>query len=98
MRLRTHAAVVLMSMAAISLFSGFTTQRELKADIEITAPPELVWKILTDFSKYFIWNPYIYPAEGEAKTGTQLEITLHPGNQKITFRPTVMTAEAYPSS
>ncbi len=92
MRLPASAIALLMGIA-VAAASPLATQREVKAEIEINAPPELVWKILTDFPSYPIWNPYIYPAKGELRTGAQLELTLHPGDQHIPFRPVVLSVE-----
>lgn len=93
MKLSASAAVLLLGAALASVLPNLSTQRELKAEIEIAAAPERVWKILTDFSAYSIWNPYIYPAKGEARAGAQLELTLHPGPKTITFQPIVLAAE-----
>jgi uncharacterized protein YndB with AHSA1/START domain len=38
--------------------------RQLKAEIEIQAPAERVWAVLTDFGAYHEWNPFIYQAAG----------------------------------
>jgi hypothetical protein len=64
----------------------------MTAEVEIQASPELVWTILTDFSKYPIWNPYIYPAKGEVRPGARLELTLHDGTHSNTIQVTVLTA------
>jgi uncharacterized protein YndB with AHSA1/START domain len=31
--------------------------RELGTEVEIAAPPERIWEILTDFAAYPDWNP-----------------------------------------
>jgi len=41
-----------------------------EAQIEINAPVDIVWKALTDFSKYPEWNPFILEARGELKHGS----------------------------
>ena len=33
--------------------------RELRAEIEIAAPPERVWRVLSDFDAYPDWDPFI---------------------------------------
>ena len=40
----------------ISGCSKFSTQ--IRTEIEIEAPPEIVWEIITDTDKYPEWNPY----------------------------------------
>ncbi len=88
------AARVLLLAALLPLLQipSFTTQREVKAEIEIQTSAEQVWRVLTDLRAYPIWNPYIYPVEGELKPGAQIEITLHDG-RTVTYRPTVLTVE-----
>jgi hypothetical protein len=69
--------------------------KELRSEIVIAAPPELVWELLTDFDSYPSWNPFIRsiavrPAEGET-----LEARIGPpGGRVMRFRPTVLKAEA----
>lgn len=48
-----------------------------------------MWRVLTDFRPYTTWNPYIYPASGEAVAGSHLDLTLHDG-QQIHFWPAVV--------
>lgn len=67
--------------------------RELSTEIEIDAPTEVVWDILTDFESYPAWNPFIRHARGEAREGARLEVTIQPpGGRAITFRPRVLKA------
>jgi hypothetical protein len=69
-------------------------KKELYTSIEIEAPAERVWQILTDFEQFPDWNPFIRRIKGEAKSGTKLEAYLQPpGGQGMTFRPTVLKAE-----
>lgn len=49
---------------------------------------------LVDFKSYSDWNPFIVSAEGEAAAGAKLQIDIQPpGGKKMTFKPTVITAE-----
>lgn len=67
---------------------------ELDSTIEINAPAETVWQILTDFSRFPEWNPFMRRASGEVKPGAQLQVYLQPSNASgMTFRPTVLKAE-----
>jgi hypothetical protein len=69
--------------------------KELRKDIPIAAPPERVWEVLTDFESYPSWNPFIRGVTGRPATGTELEVRIHPpGGRPMTFRPTVLTADA----
>jgi hypothetical protein len=68
--------------------------KELRTEIEIGAPAERVWQILTDFASYPEWNPFVRSINGEVKEGAQLEVYLQPsGARGMTFRPTVLKAE-----
>ena len=68
--------------------------KELSAQIEIEAPAERVWGILTDFAKFPEWNPFIRQASGEPKTGARLKIRLEPtGGRAMTFKPKMLNVE-----
>lgn len=68
--------------------------RELRTATHIDAPPETVWAVLTDFSQYSDWNPFIPHAEGEIREGARLEVRIEPpGGRGMTFRPTIQRVE-----
>ncbi|WP_281783837.1 SRPBCC domain-containing protein [Sinimarinibacterium flocculans] len=48
----------------------FTIDRML----EIDAPPEVVWKVLTDFARYGEWNPFVPEARCDLRPGGALEM------------------------
>lgn len=50
--------------------------REIRTEIEITAPAFKVWKILTDIDHWKEWNPIINQASGAATLGSTLSITM----------------------
>jgi hypothetical protein len=63
-------------------------RKEMNTEIEIDAPPELVWGVLTDFASYPEWNPMIRKASGELRTGARLKVRFEPeGSRGHTFRP-----------
>jgi hypothetical protein len=67
--------------------------RLVETVIDIHASTARVWSILTDFSAYSTWNPFITAAEGEARSGVRLRITIAPpGRRRMTFRPVVPVA------
>lgn len=69
-------------------------ERHIETAIDILAPPERVWEILTDFASYPSWNPFIVSAYGTPAVGAWLEIHIQPrGRRAIMFRPTVLVAE-----
>lgn len=68
--------------------------QKIQSQIEINAPAEQVWQILTDFAAFPQWNPFIPRISGEAKRGGSLEVRLQaPDSVGMTLRPTVLEAE-----
>jgi len=65
--------------------------KELRSEIEIEAPIERVWRVLTDFAAYPEWNPFIRRVSGRAELDERLVVRMQPsGTRGMTFRPTVM--------
>ena len=68
--------------------------KELRAEIEIDAPAERVWRILTDFASYPDWNPFISQIDGTPAAGERLSVRIEPpGGRGMEFRPTVLASE-----
>jgi hypothetical protein len=68
--------------------------KSLHAAIEIDAPAERVWKVVSDFGQYSDWNPFIVRAAGAARVGERLDITIAaPGMKPVSFRPRVLDVE-----
>jgi hypothetical protein len=66
----------------------------LHTAIDIAATTARVWEVLTDFSAYPDWNPFIRRIAGPVAVGARLEThLLPPGGRGMTFRPTVLAAE-----
>ena len=67
----------------------------VKTQIEINAPAERVWSIMTDFAAFPQWNPFISNIEGAPTVGTKLRVRLTPpGGRAVTFKPRVRAVEA----
>ncbi|MFI8917354.1 SRPBCC family protein [Streptomyces sp. NPDC053513] len=85
----------------VALLGGYTTWANLhpvrlNASIEIQASPEEVWEVLTDFSAYPQWNPFMTSAQvtspgGRLEKGARLRIVLHDASGDMTFTPEVLT-------
>ena len=62
----------------------------LHTEIDIDAPPDIVWAVLTDLERYPDWNPFVVSAEGRTVVGERLTNRLEPpGGTAMTFKPTV---------
>lgn len=60
--------------------------------IEIEAPAERVWQVLTDFGRYPEWNPFLRSVEGSVLKRGRLKVTLQPdGRKPLHYRPRVVT-------
>jgi len=65
---------------------------ELFAMIEIEAPAERVWQVLTDFGRYPEWNPFMPSVAGEAARRAELEVLVKPdGRRAMRLRPRIVT-------
>jgi hypothetical protein len=64
----------------------------ISTTVDIDAPKQLVWKVLTNFAAYHEWNPYMQ-IEGTAQVGTKLTVHMGAtGGRGMTFKPTVLAA------
>jgi hypothetical protein len=65
--------------------------KEIKTEILISATPEKVWNILSDFKKYPEWNPFIKSITGDVAVGNNITARLEPpGAKGMTFKPKVL--------
>jgi len=67
---------------------------EIITTIDIDAPVEIVWDILTDLERYAEWNPFIRESRGEATLGCRLTCRPEVIKGRIqTFHPVVTRVE-----
>ena len=72
------------------MMDGGVKVRELASEVEVDAPSERVWDVLTDFAAYPEWNPFIRHASGELREGARLKVVIQPPDRRATtFRPVV---------
>jgi len=57
--------------------------------IEIDAPPDVVWEVLTDFDAYPEWNPALVGMTGELEVGNTLRFSTDASDDALTFEPVV---------
>lgn len=68
--------------------------REISTQVDISATPQHVWEILTDFPRYAEWNPFIREAAGEARVGSSLSLRMFPSKGRpVSFKPRVLAAQ-----
>lgn len=69
-------------------------KKQLETEIEINAPAERVWKVLTDFHAHPIWNPFIKELRGKPAVGEKLRVFIQPpGGKGMVFKPTVLKVD-----
>ena len=61
---------------------------------EIAAPKELVWQVITDFSAYREWNPFVTACDAELRAGAPISMTVVLG--KNVPRPGRVCQSGYP--
>jgi hypothetical protein len=64
------------------------TTRTIRSAIEIRAPLDTVWGVLTDFESYRDWNPHLRQVRGTPRQGARLMvISQPPGSRPVALRP-----------
>lgn len=67
--------------------------RQIRSQVDIAAPAQRVWDVLTGFSAFPAWNPFIREAHGALRPGARLAITLRLGRRHISFRPVLTVVD-----
>ena len=69
--------------------------REIRTEIQISAPIDKVWQVLTDFDQWTDWNPAVKHLSGSASVGSKLDVTIDGGGSRdAKYQPTVLQADA----
>ncbi len=80
----------LVAVYGVSLFNG----PGISTEIEIAAPPHVVWKELTDGAAYPEWNPFVKHLSGRLEVEEHLNVTIQTeGNAPMDFTPEVLAAD-----
>jgi hypothetical protein len=69
--------------------------KTMSATIQIDAPPEAVWAVLTDLGRYSEWNPLFREASGQVAVGKRIRLrSVHPANGRLmTVKPRITVAD-----
>ena len=68
------------------------TVRTIRSAIEIRAPIEVVWQVLTDFAAYPEWNPHLRQVRGKPRQGRRIAILSQPpGARAVRLRPRLIS-------
>lgn len=65
---------------------------------EIAAPKELVWQVITDFSAYGEWNPFVTACNAELRAGAPISMTVALGKNsrdQVEFVSEVIPGELF---
>jgi hypothetical protein len=72
--------------------NGRNAQRHLAcAHARVDAPADVVWGVLTEFTSYARWNPFIVAVAGEPRGGARVMVEMEDADQKVSrFRADVI--------
>lgn len=76
MKRAVQALVLLILLSIVYTLNSGGKMQTIKTEIEILAPPEKVWSIITDIEKWQEWNPTINRSAGQATLGSAVTITM----------------------
>lgn len=71
------------------------SSRKIETSVDIAAPVEDVWRVLTDFARFPQWSRFILAIEGEARPGTRLSARLDDGGGAMQIRPEVLVCKEH---
>lgn len=63
--------------------------KKLCTEIEISAPAEKVWQILTNFSQYPEWNPFLTSVSGQVVVNENVDVSVLSASKQMKLHCTV---------
>ncbi|MCU1615415.1 MAG: hypothetical protein JWO98_2955 [Frankiales bacterium] len=68
--------------------------RTVTKTVELDAPPEEIWRVLSDTAAHSHWNPFITELHGTLEVGNRIDVRIAPpGGRPMSFHPTVTDLE-----
>ena len=95
--MRVRLTLILILFLALTGFffwrSPYHQVRSIVSVVDINAPGDRVWQVLTDLNGYRAWNPFLTSASGTIAPGNTLTVAAKIGNRTITFHPRISAVE-----
>jgi hypothetical protein len=95
--MRVRLAFILIALLALAgvffWYSPYHQVRSVVTVVDINAPGDRVWQVLTDLDGYRAWNPFLTSASGAITPGGTITIAAKVGNRTITFHPRISAVE-----
>jgi hypothetical protein len=66
---------------------------EIRTFVDIAAPPDQVWSVLTDFAGYDRWNPLLRRVRGRPEVGTTVKFRAVVGRAPVPLTAQVVIVE-----
>ena len=66
----------LILVVGVYLWENGKETHEIRTEIDIVAPPEKVWAVLSDINSWYEWNPIVNHSTGDSLLGSTLSITM----------------------
>lgn len=94
---RARTIGLIIAVFAALAINQLRREEGIETEIEIAAPPAVVWRVLTEFEAYPDWNPLIRRITGPAREGAELDVVLRlpgadaGGADDMSFQPTLLT-------
>lgn len=64
----------------------------INRSVEIDAPAEVVWNVITDFASYGEWNPFVPRCESTLEPGSAISMDVQLGGKKLSRQVEWITA------
>jgi hypothetical protein len=65
--------------------------RTVETSVDIDAPADVVWSVLTDFAAYPSWNPFLLEVSGRLRKRARLDVRIsQPGAPPVRVQPRIL--------